>query len=151
MSDNQIWHIISNRPLVAAVAAMASSQIFKTLRPVIAGKRPRIRDVFNYGGWPSSHTAFIVSCAAAVGLTEGFDSSLFAVAVTVGCILVYDILKMRKVVALGQRETDRLLEKSSMARAEVPPQFAAHSPWEILGGVLWGGAWAAVVCALFPS
>jgi acid phosphatase family membrane protein YuiD len=151
MSDHPLWSIVLNRPLVAALAAMFSSQLFKALKPLARGRLPRFRDISNYGGWPSSHTAFIVACAAAVGIVEGFDSSLFAVAATVGCILVYDILKMRRVVDLNAREVDRLLERSSLRREEEPPQFESHSLVEVAGGVLWGIAWAAAVCLLWPS
>jgi len=151
MSDHPAWNLLLNRPLVAALAALFSSQLFKTLKPIAKGKPPRLGAIADYGGWPSSHTAFIVACATAVGIAEGFGSSLFALAFTVGCILVYDILKMRKVVSLDDHEVDRLLERSSLARAEKPPQFKAHSPKEILGGLLWGCAWALIVCALYSA
>ena len=130
---------------------MLSSQVFKTLKPLAAGRLPKLRDVANYGGWPSSHTAFIVACTAGVGLAEGFGSSLFALAFTVCCIIVYDILKMRRIVAQDSREVDRLLERSSLSRAEVPPQFEGHSVSEILGGVAWGIAWAVLVCLTWPA
>jgi uncharacterized protein len=151
MGDHRVWDIVFNRPLVAALVAMLSSQVFKTLKPIVKGKVPMLCDLSNYGGWPSSHTAFIVACTVAVGIVEGPGSSLFAVALTVCCILVYDILKMRRIVALDDREVDRLLERSSMTRTEKPPQFEGHSPREILGGIIWGLAWAIAVCLLWSA
>lgn len=149
MKDYRFWETMLNPPLVAALAAMASSQAFKALKPLAKGRRPDLRELFDYGGWPSSHTAFIVACALSVGIVEGFRSSLFAVAATVAAILVYDILKMRRVVALDGREIDRLLERASMARSERSPQFEGHSPAEVVGGILWGCAWAVAICALY--
>ena len=149
MKDYDLLRMLLNPPLVAALAAMASSQVFKTLKPIAKGKLPDLRKVVDYGGWPSSHTAFIVACTASVGIVEGFRSSLFAVAVVVASILIYDILKMRRVVALDGREVDRLLERAAMIRAERPPQFEGHSPSEVVAGMVWGLAWAIGVCALY--
>ena len=149
MKDYRFWEMLLNPPLVAAVAAMASSQLFKALKPLAKGRLPDLRKIVDYGGWPSSHTAFIAACALSVGVVEGFRSTLFALAGVVASILVYDILKMRRVVALDGREIDRLLARSSLARAEVPPQFEGHSPAEVVGGLLWGCAWAIAVCAVW--
>ena len=149
MKDYRVWEILLNPPLVAAFAAMASSQIFKVVKPLVRGKMPDLRKIVDYGGWPSSHTAFIVSCTLSVGIVEGFRSNLFAVSGVVASILIYDIFKMRRVVALDGREISRLLERGSMARLEKPPQFEGHSPAEVVGGILWGAAWSIMVCALY--
>jgi uncharacterized protein len=149
MVEYRFWDMLLNRPLVAALAAIASAQLLKTLKPLATGKRPDFRKFFHYGGWPSSHTAFIVCCALSVGLVEGFGSSLFAIGAVLASFLVYDILKMRKVVSLDGREIDRLLERASLERVEAAPQFEGHSPAEVLAGVAWGCAWAIGVCALY--
>jgi acid phosphatase family membrane protein YuiD len=149
MKDYRVWEMLLNPPLVAAFAAMASSQIFKVLKPLAKGKLPDLRKIVDYGGWPSSHTAFIVACTLSIGIVEGFRSSLFAVAGTVASILIYDILKMRRVVAQDSREIDRLLALSTMTRVDRRPQFEGHSPAEVAGGLLWGCAWAIAVCALY--
>jgi hypothetical protein len=56
---------------------------------------------------------------------------------------------MRRVVALNVREIDRLLARASQSRLETPPQFKGHSPGEVVGGIVWGAAWAIAVCALY--
>lgn len=149
MKDFRVWDIFLNPPLVAAVAAMASAQVFKTLKPLAKGKAPDLRKIADYGGWPSSHTAFITACAVAVGVVEGFRSSLFALAAVVAGILIYDILKLRMVVSLDGKEIDRLLARSSLDRAERRPQFEGHSLAEVLAGLAWGLVWAIIVCALY--
>jgi len=80
MKDFRVWEILLNPPLVAALSAMASSQLFKALKPLAKGRMPDLRKIADYGGWPSSHTAFIVACTVSVGIVEGFRSSLFALA-----------------------------------------------------------------------
>ena len=149
MKDFRVWDIVLNPPLVASIAAMASAQVFKTLKPLAKGRVPDLRKIADYGGWPSSHSAFIAACAASVGIVEGFRSSAFAIAGVVASILIYDILKMRMVVSLDGKEIDRLLSSSSMERAARRPQFEGHSPSEVLAGIAWGLAWAVVVCAVY--
>jgi acid phosphatase family membrane protein YuiD len=149
MMDFRVWDMFLNPPLVAALAAMASAQVFKTLKPLAKGKVPDLRKIADYGGWPSSHTAFISACAIAVGIADGFRSSVFALAGVVASILIYDILKMRMVVSLDGKEIDRLLARSSLERSERRPQFEGHSLAEVLAGLAWGLAWAIIVCALY--
>jgi acid phosphatase family membrane protein YuiD len=149
MKDYRFWIMILNPPLVAALSAMASSQVFKALKPIAKGRVPDLRKIADYGGWPSSHTAFISACALSVGIVEGFRSSAFALAIVVASILVYDILKMRRVVSVDGREIDRLLARLSISRSEARPQFEGHSPAEVLAGVVWGSVWAIAICALF--
>jgi uncharacterized protein len=149
LKDFKFWEIVLNPPLVAALAAMASSQVFKTLKPLFLGKLPDLRKLTDYGGNPSSHTAFIAACTLAAGITEGFRSSAFAVAAVIACILIYDILKLRRTVELNGRETDRLLENAGLERSARLPQFRAHTPPEVFAGVAWGFFWAALVCVLW--
>jgi len=68
----------------------------------------------------------------------------------VACMLIYDILKQRKVVDLTRQETDRLLAKAGLTPLQPAPQFKAHSVAEIVGGGVWGAVCAVVFC-LFLS
>jgi acid phosphatase family membrane protein YuiD len=151
MKDFRIWELLINPPLVASLAAMLSAQVFKALKPLAKGEGFDLRKIAYYGGWPSSHTAFIAACALSVGIVEGFRSSLFALAGVVASMLIYDILKMRRVVDMQGREIDRLLRLSGLRRAEEPPQFRGHSPSEVVAGLAWGSAWAIATCAVWPA
>lgn len=150
MKDYRIWEVFLNPPLVAAAFAMGSSQLFKALKPLFRGKGFSLKSLTNYGGFPSGHTAFITGCALALGIDSGFRSGIFALAVVVSCILVYDILKQRKVVDLTRQETERLLATASLSPLEAPPQFKAHSLSEIIGGGIWGSICAVAACLLMP-
>jgi acid phosphatase family membrane protein YuiD len=149
MRDFRFWELVLNPALIASLGAMASSQAFKTLKPIAVGKAPDLRKFVDYGGWPSSHSAFIAACAASIGIVEGFRSSAFALAGVVASMLIYDILKMRRVVDLDGREIDRLLDLAGLERREKPPQFRGHSQGEVIAGIAWGCAWAAGICALW--
>ncbi len=47
------------------------------------------------GGMPSAHTATVVGLASIVGLGQGFDSPVFAIAVCLAAIVMYDAVMVR--------------------------------------------------------
>jgi hypothetical protein len=150
MRDFKVWEFILNPPLMGALVAMGSAQVFKALvKPLFKGQRPSLRKISDYGGFPSGHTAFIIACAAGVGIDQGFRSAIFGLAAVTAAILVYDIIKLRKTVEVTWAETERLLKEASLQPAERPPQFRAHSLAEVLGGAAWGLA-CAVGIAFIP-
>jgi uncharacterized protein len=147
MRDFKLWEVVFNPPLVGALLAMASAQFFKAMiKPLFRGKLPDLRRISDYGGFPSGHTAFIVACAAGVGVSEGFRSPLFGLAAVTAAILVYDIIKLRKTVEVTWNETKRLLAEQGLEPAVKPPQFRGHSIPEVIGGGIWG-----LACAVLSS
>jgi acid phosphatase family membrane protein YuiD len=146
MKDYRFWELLFNPPLISAGVAMASSQLFKAIRGLVSGRRVGPSSLADYGGFPSSHSAFIAACATAIGVTEGFRSSLFALAVVAAAIFIYDILRLRTTVAQSKDELDRLLATASLTRLEKPPQFGSHTIPEVLGGIAWGILCALAIC-----
>ncbi|MGM9946668.1 divergent PAP2 family protein [Floccifex sp.] len=47
------------------------------------------------GGFPSSHSSTVTSLTLAVGITEGFDSSIFAITCVFSFIVMYDACHVR--------------------------------------------------------
>nr|ACN36438.1 unknown [Zea mays] len=70
--------VFSNCPLVAAVLAFAIAQSIKVLTTWYKENRWDAKQLVGSGGMPSSHSATVTALAVAVGLQEGFASSLFA-------------------------------------------------------------------------
>jgi uncharacterized protein len=92
------------------------------------------RRIFQHGGLPSSHSAFVTSLLIVVGRKTGLESVEFAMAVVFACIVWYDAVAIRgtigeqaKVINLMQ-ELYRLSEK------------VGHSLIEAIAGILFGGA-----------
>src|SRR5690606_40209916 len=46
--------------------------------------------LFSTGGMPSSHSAAVTALATSIGISDGFDSHLFAICVVFGIIVMYD-------------------------------------------------------------
>ena len=54
-----------------------------------------VKSVDDYGGMPSSHSAFLISLLTAIGLQEGVLSTYFAVAFIVSVLLIRDAVGIR--------------------------------------------------------
>jgi acid phosphatase family membrane protein YuiD len=148
-NDWKFWELILNKPLVSALAAQLSAQLFKVILPVFRGKLPDIRQLSKYGGIPSGHTAFITAAAVAIGITAGWKSPVFAIAGTVSAILIYDILKLRTAVECSLEMGRMALDGTKQAYERKVPQFKGHSPLEVIAGMAWGIAAAVGVCLLW--
>ncbi|KAG5521911.1 hypothetical protein RHGRI_034211 [Rhododendron griersonianum] len=54
-----------------------------------------LKKLIGSGGMPSSHSATVTALAVAVGFQDGFGGSLFATALTLACVVMYDAFGVR--------------------------------------------------------
>jgi len=47
---------------------------------------------------PSAHTAMVTALATSIGVLEGFDSNIFAIAIVLAAIVMYDAAGVRRSV-----------------------------------------------------
>jgi len=62
----------------------------------IRGKKMGYKKIFGAGGMPSTHSAISISVAVAIGCKEGWDSSLFALALIFSMIVMADAAGVRR-------------------------------------------------------
>jgi uncharacterized protein len=96
---------------------------------------------FAAGGMPSSHSALVTSTAAAVGLHVGFDSPVFAVAVALAMVVVYDATGVRRQAGKQAEKINILVEellKGHPISEEHLREAIGHTPLEAMGGVVLG-------------
>lgn len=134
-------------PLWAALLANITAQI---LKPVFLYMRTRsfdIRETIACGGFPSSHTATVISLTTAVGIVEGIDSSLFAVTCIFSFIVIYDAVNVRYYAGKNIQLTKQLisdLEDMSKLKFSDPIYFEkiksvlGHRLVEVIGGIVLG-------------
>lgn len=104
-----------------------------------SGGRQRILDIlFRSGGMPSSHSATMVATTTVIGGREGIGSALFALAVTVTVIVLYDAINVRRSVGQQGEVLRKLVAKSSSSEKF----FIAygHTFTEVVVGCLVGFA-----------
>lgn len=94
-----------------------------------------------YGGMPSTHTAGFVSLTLIVGIMEGFDSALFAVAAACSIAFIRDAVGIRWSLGFHAKVLNRMRGTLSPEDQKHIPKHLeeqlGHTPKEALvGGIL---------------
>jgi len=101
---------------------------------------PRL--LISAGGMPSSHSAFVCALAVAVALREGMDSSLFALALGLAGIVMYDATGVRR--AAGHQATvlnqivEELFQGHPISDRKLT-ELLGHTPTQVVVGAICGG------------
>ena len=86
---------VSNKVVITAFASWLSAQILKTITHAIVYKKIDFKRLLGDGGMPSCHSAVVSSTALSIGLIEGFNTSLFALAAVVAIVVMHDASGVR--------------------------------------------------------
>src|SRR5579859_858908 len=136
-----VAQLLANRVLIAALLAWFLAQIIKLPLHYLLHHEWNWALLLSSGGMPSSHTALVTGAFMAVGLQEGFNTPLFAVAFVVAMIVVYDATGVRRAAGDQARVInlmiDELLTGHPLAEKELK-EVLGHTPREVLGGILLG-------------
>jgi acid phosphatase family membrane protein YuiD len=100
------------------------------------------------GGLPSNHTAVVSSTAVLIGLREGVNTALFAIAVTLAIIVILDALNLRREVGAHAAALNELLRGD--AQRQSLREHVGHRQVEVLTGFLVGLGCALLLHAVFP-
>lgn len=148
---NVVDFLTGNLILNLAILAWAAAQIIKVIVVLIQKRRLDWRHILSSGGMPSSHSAFVCACAAAVGYMYGWTSPIFAVAAVVAIVVMYDASNVRRAAGEQAKILNYMMEhwtemKPALFGKELK-ELLGHTPFQVLmGGLLgvligWGGAW----------
>ena len=64
--------------------------------------------MFETGGMPSSHSALITGATSGIGFEFGFDNPIFALAIAVSLVVMYDASGVRKSAGIQASEINKL-------------------------------------------
>lgn len=133
--------IFQNKVLIAALAAWFVAQVLKLPFEYFRTRRWNWAIVLTAGGMPSSHSALMVGAAQAIGLYFGFDDPLFALAVAVTMIVMYDAAGVRRQAGMHAERINLLFDE--LLRGHIWDEnelreVLGHTPLEVTGGTLLG-------------
>lgn len=132
--------------LVTAVAVQVFCQLFKLVYYSARDRKLTLSYLVTAGGIPSAHSAFVTALCVAIGLRNGFNSDVFAVAFVFGAIVVYDAYRLRGHV---QRHAQVINERILRPAGQKPlSEMVGHSIAEIAAGIALGGGVSAFVTLL---
>jgi acid phosphatase family membrane protein YuiD len=93
------------------------------------------------GGMPSSHSALVAGTAHAIGLFVGFDTALFALAIAVAIIVIYDATGIRRQAGIHATIINAMvrdLASGHPLQEEQLREVLGHTPLEALAGTILG-------------
>jgi acid phosphatase family membrane protein YuiD len=147
--------IIHNSVLIASFVAWALAQAGKLPIEYVRTRHWNWSLLLRAGGMPSSHSATVTAVAYGIGLTQGYDSPLFALAVVFAVVVIYDATGIRR-QAGRHAEIINAIVRDMMEGHPLRTQrrlrvVLGHSPLEALVGMLLGLATAQVIVGLLAA
>ena len=135
--------MLTTNPVIdCGLLAWFLAQLIKVLLEAVLARRLNLRLFVSSGGMPSSHSALVVACTAAIGKLEGIQGGVFALSVIVASVVMYDACNVRRSAGDTARLVNQILAHVEKLTAE---DFAddlrevmGHTPLQVLMGALLG-------------
>jgi len=115
--------------------------MYKGVASYVVSRRWNLRRFVGTGGMPSSHAAAVAALSTAVGLREGFRSTMFGVTLYFSLIVMYDAAGLRQAAGRQAAILNRLIDE----HFEHPEKDAhrliellGHTPFEVFVGAILG-------------
>ncbi|MEM8777361.1 MAG: divergent PAP2 family protein [Cyanobacteria bacterium P01_G01_bin.49] len=139
----QFETIFQNKILLASLLACFSAQGLKVIVELIRFQKINFRFLVTTGGMPSAHSALVGALATGVGLTEGWESAEFAIAILFAIIVMYDAAGVRQAAGKQAQILNRLLDEflhdtHHLNAEERLKELLGHTPFQVFVGLAWG-------------
>lgn len=129
----------------AALFGWIIAQSIKMCCSLLQTKRLDFSYMVSTGGMPSAHSAMASALATSLGLYEGFNSSVFAIATAFAIVVMFDAQSVR--AAAGEQArllnqiVDELLHEHHLSEKKLK-ELLGHTRLEVFMGMLTGIATA---------
>ncbi len=146
--------VLHNPALIAALLAWSIAQAVKLPIEFFRKGHWNWSLLFSAGGMPSSHSALVTAVAHAIGLTQGFGSGAYALAVVVAMVVIYDATGIRRQAGRHAEIINAMvndLVEGHPLREEQLRVVLGHSPLEAFVGLFLGLGVAQLTIALWPA
>ena len=138
--------LIRNGALIVPTVSWLIAQLLKAIIDAAVNKTFRVSRLFGDGGMPSGHSATVMSLATIVGLTDGFGSITFAIAMVFAIVVMHDAIGVRReagkqarmILSMVEVLGDYLAEKDKNIKDEKLKVLVGHTPLQVICGALLG-------------
>jgi hypothetical protein len=147
-----IKELFNNQALIGALIGWTIAQTVKVPLEYLRTKRWNWVLLFRTGGMPSSHTALVAGVAHGIGLRDGFDSTVFAIAAVLAIVVIYDATGIRRQAGKHATLINAMIQdlaSGNPLKQEGLKEVLGHTPLEALGGLLLGLASAQLTWMLW--
>lgn len=137
-----------NPPLMLALLAMISVQLFKFLAMLVIRRRFDFTRLVGTGGMPSAHSASVTALTVSVGLGAGWRSYLFGATAFFALVVMYDATGIRRAAGRQAQVLNHMLVELKdyhKLESERLKELLGHTPLEVLAGAVYGAFLALVL------
>ena len=135
---SNFFSLFDNSVLFWSLLSCLLAQFFKIIFNFFITGKIRFGIMFETGGMPSSHSALITGVTSGIGFDLGFDSPIFALAVAVALIVMYDASGVRKSAGLQAAEINKLSKKLDPQSEVLLKETLGHTKIEVMVGSVLG-------------
>ena len=137
--------MLTRNPILdCALLAWFIAQLIKFLLELLMNRHLDMKRFVTSGGMPSSHSSFVVAGTTALGRLYGIGDPLFALAVMLSAVVMYDACNVRRSAGDTAKLVNQLLAHVEKLTAE---DFAddlkiimGHTPLQVAVGAILGVA-----------
>lgn len=146
--------LFHNYILITSATAWFCAQLIKTCIDAYFNRGINWERLTGSGGMPSSHSATVVSLAAAAAFQYGLGSPYFAICFILACVVMYDATGVRRETGKQAVLLNKILEDNPFdwkpEEFEMKlKEYVGHTPLQVLMGAILGLIVAAVMQGLF--
>ena len=127
-----------NSVLFWSLLSCLIAQFLKIIFNFFSTGKIRFGIMFETGGMPSSHSALITGTASGIGFQLGFDNPIFALAIALSLIVMYDASGVRKSAGIQAAEINKLAKKIDPESQLALKETLGHTKLEVIVGSLLG-------------
>lgn len=152
-----LFQIITNPVLIVPAFSWLIAQVLKSIISAIVNKKFSFDRLVGDGGMPSGHSATVTSLAVMCGVSSGFDSPVFGLAVMFAIVVMHDALGVRRetgkqavsIIKMAELLNDYFSERDQVIKTDKLKVLVGHTPLQVVCGSLLGAAVAIIYYFIF--
>jgi acid phosphatase family membrane protein YuiD len=125
----------------SAFSSYVVASLLKSLGNLISTGKMDFHYLTKLGGMPSAHSAMVCGLTTAIGLREGFGSSLFALSFAFAAVVMFDASTVRRAAGLQARLLNQIVDevfKNHHFSAQKLIDILGHTRLEVFAGMIVG-------------
>jgi len=141
--------IFRNKIIIIAFMAWILNQSLKMIVFYITEKKWDIKRFTGAGGMPSTHSALSMCVAITIGIKEGWETPLFALAIVIAFIIMADAAGVRRETGEQAKVLNKIILeffREIKLKDKRLKELVGHTPFEVIVGAFMGIIMAWVLC-----
>ena len=129
---------LDNSVLFWSLLSCLLAQFFKIIFNFFSTGKIRFGIMLETGGMPSSHSSLITGATSGIGFQLGFDNPIFALAIAVSLIVMYDASGVRKSAGIQAAQINKLSKELDPKSQVNLKETLGHTKLEVIVGSILG-------------